>query len=97
MTDRCHTYLVDGAPVVVRGGPLLDEAGQAALGEIVQAARELHTDAEWEEIGRRQEAALARLHERVQARHQRRRGRRVVRPPDGGEWLGAPGSAGRLR
>lgn len=36
--DTCRVYDVDGEPVRVHGGKPLDEAGQAALGEIVRAA-----------------------------------------------------------
>lgn len=36
--DTCRAYEVDGEIVRVHGGKALDEAGQAALGEIVRAA-----------------------------------------------------------
>lgn len=36
--DTCRAYDVDGETVRVHGGKPLDEAGQAALGEIVRAA-----------------------------------------------------------
>jgi hypothetical protein len=38
--DSCREYDVDGEPVRVHGGKQLDDAGQAALGEVVRAARE---------------------------------------------------------
>ncbi|RSD21984.1 hypothetical protein [Amycolatopsis eburnea] len=38
--DTCRAYDVDGEPVRVHGGQPLDDAGQAALGEVVRAAKE---------------------------------------------------------
>lgn len=37
--ETCRTYDVDGQPVSVRGGKPLDEQDQAALAELVRAAR----------------------------------------------------------
>lgn len=38
--ETCRQYEVDGEPVVVRGGKPLDEQDQAALAELVHAAKE---------------------------------------------------------
>lgn len=37
--ETCRTYAVDGEPVVVRGDRPLDEQSQAALAEVVRAAK----------------------------------------------------------
>lgn len=72
MTERCRVYDIDGQPVVVRGSGPLDSAGQAALTELVRAAkakhRAEHSDEELEELGRRQRAAIARIRERASRR-----------------------------
>jgi hypothetical protein len=72
MSDTCRGYEVDGQPVNVRGDRPLDEAGQAALVEIFRAVvaseRAKYTDAELEEMGRRQQAAIERVRNRAKAR-----------------------------
>lgn len=64
--EQCRGYEVDGQPVVVRGDRPLTADDQAALAEIVRAVRARYTDEQAEEMGRRQAAAMARNHERLQ-------------------------------
>jgi antitoxin HigA-1 len=42
--ETCRSYAVDGEPVVVRGNQPLDEEGQAALAEVVRAAKKVFTE-----------------------------------------------------
>lgn len=58
--DTCRAYDVDGEPVRVHGGKPLDEAGQAALGEIVRAAT-AKLAAEHPNLGVTQELIMAGL------------------------------------
>jgi len=58
--DSCRAYDVDGATVRVHGGKPLDEAGQAALGEIVRAAT-AKLAAEHPNLGVTQELIMASL------------------------------------
>jgi hypothetical protein len=60
--DRCRTYEVDGEPIRVRGGEPLTSEGEAALAEVVRAAKSLITP----EMAERQEAAMVRYRERLQ-------------------------------
>ena len=56
--DTCRIYDVDGEPIRVRGSEPLDEAGKAALGEIVRAAS-AKLAAEDPNLGVRQELIAA--------------------------------------
>lgn len=58
--DTCRAYDVDGETVRVHGGKPLDEAGQAALGEIVRAAT-TKLAAEHPNLGITQELIMAGL------------------------------------
>lgn len=58
--DTCRVYDVDGEPVLVHGGEPLSEAGRAALGEVVRAAK-AKLDAEHPNLGVIQELIMAGL------------------------------------
>lgn len=64
--EKCRTYEVDGSPVMVRGSEPLSTEGEAALAELVRAVHAMHTTEEWDAIGRKQAAALERIHARNQ-------------------------------